>query len=265
MKITFYEYNSFIIESGGKIVAIDPAATFFYYLQFKSVIPKSIWPKVSHIFVTHGDPDHYWYTDKMAAVSGAPVIMNTSMVRNTPSGPRALGPRSRGITFDCKIPNAVLLNLGETRDVDGITVSAVKATHGPLKLKIGPFEKTEYPGPGERIGWGSMGLILTWNGRTLVNLADTLLEQEAWSLIRKPDVLMIPIGGGDIGNTMGVDEAIAAIESIQPKVVIPTHYNMRAFFTKHYGPADDEYFRTRVEKLGAKCFLMARGETRILD
>ena len=56
-----------------------------------------------------------------------------------------------------------------------------------------------------------------------------------------------------------------AIESIQPKVVIPTHYNMKAFFTKHYGPADDEYFRTRVEELGAKCLLMSRGETQILD
>jgi L-ascorbate metabolism protein UlaG (beta-lactamase superfamily) len=37
MKITFYEYNSIVIESGGKTVAIDPGATFFYRRSGSSI------------------------------------------------------------------------------------------------------------------------------------------------------------------------------------------------------------------------------------
>jgi len=33
MKITFYGYNSFIIESGDKKIAIDPGALFFYWFR----------------------------------------------------------------------------------------------------------------------------------------------------------------------------------------------------------------------------------------
>jgi len=54
MRISYYEYNAFIIELDGKTVAIDPGATFFYWFRFQSVIPKALWPAVSHIVVTHG-------------------------------------------------------------------------------------------------------------------------------------------------------------------------------------------------------------------
>jgi len=261
LSISYYEYNAFVIEHGGKTVAIDPGATFFYYFQMKTAIPKSLWPSVSHIVVTHGDPDHYWFADKMVAASRAPVVMNEAMIRDTPAGPRALGPRSKGLAFDWDIANAEAMSLGETRKIDGISFSTVKATHGPLTLKVGPFQKTEYPGSNERVGWGSMGFVMTWNGRTLVNLADTLLEKEAWASIVEPDVLMLPIGGKEAHNTMDVDEAVEAVKMIRPKVVIPMHYNLRAFFTTKYCPADEQVFRTRVERLGSRCILLSPGET----
>jgi flavorubredoxin len=46
------------------------------------LIPKSEWKNITHIFVTHGDIDHYWHTDRVAEASNAPVICNKTTVRN---------------------------------------------------------------------------------------------------------------------------------------------------------------------------------------
>ena len=70
MKITHYLYNAFLVEEGDKKVAIDPGQ-YFYFFNFRSLIPKEEWPTVSHIVITHGDPDHHWQSDRLAEASGA--------------------------------------------------------------------------------------------------------------------------------------------------------------------------------------------------
>jgi L-ascorbate metabolism protein UlaG (beta-lactamase superfamily) len=187
--------------------------------------------------------------------------MNDTMIRSTPDGFRALGPWPKGLRFDWDIANAVTLGLGETQDINGISFSTVKATHGPLTLKIGSISKTEYPGPNERIGRGFMGFVMTWNGRTLVTLGDTLMEKEAWSSIVEPDVLMLPLGGREAHNTMDVDDAVEAVRMMRPGTVIQMHYNLQAMFSRKYCPADDQDFRTRVEKIGSRCVLLSPGDT----
>ena len=42
---------------------------------------------------------------------------------------------------------------------------------------------------------------------------------------------MIPIGGKAIHNTMDENEALEAVDIMQPLLVIPCHYNCPAFFT----------------------------------
>jgi len=42
---------------------------------------------------------------------------------------------------------------------------------------------------------------------------------------------MIPIGG-TIHNTKDVEEALQVVKLMQPKVVIPCHYNCPLFFSK---------------------------------
>lgn len=69
MKIKHYLYNTFIIESGDVKIAIDPGALFFYHFRTTTLIPKSEWNNITHIFVTHGDPDHHWHTDRVADAS----------------------------------------------------------------------------------------------------------------------------------------------------------------------------------------------------
>ena len=264
MKITFYGYNTFIIEADGKKIAIDPGALFFYYFRFTTLIPKSEWHDITHILITHGDPDHYWHADRVAAASNARVILNDSMIRDVSGEALALGPRNKGLAFTTKFDRVTTLIVDEEKNVDGILVKGIKTTHGPLILRLGPFSKTVTPGKNERIGWGAIGFDIKVGDKTLVNLGDTLLHSEEWESLKDPDVLMIPIGGRTSHNTMDEKEALEAVEIMRPKLVIPCHYNCPAFFSRHYNPADDAGFKHDVEKAGYKCAVLNTGESIVL-
>jgi L-ascorbate metabolism protein UlaG (beta-lactamase superfamily) len=261
MKITHYLYNCFLIEIGDKRIAIDPGALFFYFFRFTTLLPESEWKSITHIFVTHGDPDHYWHTDRVAEASSAPVICNRTMVRNVNGEPLMLGPRDKGLAFTTPFQKLHTISVGETIQLDSMSISGIQATHGELVLKFGPFSKTIKPGPEERIGWGAIGFKIQVDGKTLVNLGDTLLHSEEWQEIRNPDVLMIPIGGKTAHNTMDEGEALQAVRVMRPKLVIPCHYNYPAFFTRKYNAADDGMFKTEVDRLGTKCALLYKGDS----
>lgn len=261
MKITHYLYNTFIIESGDKKLAIDPGGLIFYYFRFTTLIPKSEWKSITHIFVTHGDPDHYWHMDRVAKVSNAAVICNKTMVRNVDGKALMLGPRDKGLAFTTFIEELYTISVDETVQLDGMSITGIKTAHGPLTLKLGPISKMFTPGPDQRIGWGAIGFNIQLDGKSVVNLGDTLLNEKEWRSIKNSDVLMIPIGGKNVHNTMDEREAIEAVKIIQPKLVIPCHYNCPALFSKKYNPADDKMFKEEVEKMGIECAVLQKGDS----
>lgn len=69
-------------------------------------------------------------------------------------------------------------------EIDGLSVSGVKTTHGNLILKLGPFSKTVKPGPRARIGWGAIGFDIRIDGKRIVNLGDTLQKMVLRGLTR---------------------------------------------------------------------------------
>ena len=261
MKITYYLYNAFIIKWDDKKIAIDPGALFAYWFSFASLIPKEEWEDITHIFVTHGDPDHYWHADRVMKASGAPIIFNKTMIEQKDNNTLMLGPRSKGLACDTPVSNYHTLSADDTIELDGMKIKGIKTTHGPLSIKIGPFKKTEDPKENERVGWGSLGFEINYNGKTIVNLGDSLLEAEDWKKIKNPDVLMIPIGGGQADNTMDEFEALEAIKIIQPKLVIPMHYDLPLLFTKHYASVDEAMFKRETEKMGIDCKILKKGQS----
>lgn len=80
MKIKHFLYNSFLIESGKNKVAIDPGQ-YFSIFNFKSLIPKTDWESITHILITHGDPDHHWQSDRVAQASDAPVVCGKDLAK----------------------------------------------------------------------------------------------------------------------------------------------------------------------------------------
>lgn len=261
MKITHFLYNAFLIESGDVKIAIDPGALFLYFFRLTTLIPKSEWKDITHIFVTHGDPDHFWHADRVAKASNAHIICNKTMVKDINGKRLMLGPRDRGLAFTTPIENLHTISVDETIHLDGMSITGLEGTHGPLLLKIGPFSKMAEPGPNERLGWGEMGFDIRLDGKTIINLGDTVSRLNDWAAIENPDVLMIPIGGKVAHNTMDENEALQVVAAMRPKLVIPCHYNCPAFFSRKYNPADDLMFKREVEEIGARCVILQTGES----
>lgn len=255
MKIRYFLYNTFLIEDSATRVAIDPGLNLWIG-KLNSLIPKSEWGGITHIIATHGDPDHYWYVDKVARLSKAPVVCGKELVRTQGEYMFLLDPRRRGIRYTTRSVRAYAMDIGETLDVDGVRIEGLKAVHGPVAVRFlsGLIHLAFTPGPDERFGMGAMGFRFTVGTTTLVNLGDTLIQKE-WEGLQ-PDILMIPIGGRTAKNTMDEDEALEAVGLISPKLVIPCHYNCAFFWKRNANPADAEYFKTRVENMGIECKIM---------
>jgi L-ascorbate metabolism protein UlaG (beta-lactamase superfamily) len=258
LRIKHYGYNAFVIQNDKVKIAIDPGQNL-YLFKLRSLIPKSEWEDVTHILVTHGDPDHYWQTDRLVAASGASVICGKDMVKQVGAETLLVGPRSRGLQYNTPIEEVYPIDVGETVDLTEFQVKGLKAVHGPIKMKLLGIIKVEIkPGPDERIGLGAMGFEIKIDDKIVVNLGDTLFQEE-WERLN-PDILMIPIGGRSVGNTMGEEEALKAVKIISPKKVIPCHYHCGVLLSRKFDKTDVDMFKSEVEKMGIECIIMKRGD-----
>ena len=64
-----------------------------------------------------------------------------------------------------------------------------------------------------------VGFVIKTAGVSIYFAGDTDVIPEMKGL--KPDIAILPVGGH---YTMGIEEALKAIEDIEPKIVIPMHY-----------------------------------------
>jgi L-ascorbate metabolism protein UlaG (beta-lactamase superfamily) len=286
MKITHYTYNAFTIEEGSTKIAIDPGENLQTFKKY-SLIPESEWDEITHILVTHGDPDHFAFARPMAKESGASVVCGNRLVEDfTKLGLDATHPLSVGGKVSLNglhvsgikvkhgpLPVKMLGGLvsvtGQVREADtggqevymaGLRVQRVKKpmevfSHGTVKLLFGliRLEKDNLD-----FARGAIGFHIQLADKSILNLGDSLIQGE-WEGLA-PDVLMIPIGGGRVPNTMDVPDALKAVEMIDPKLVIPCHYNVPYGFIKNVNPADDIFFRDEVIKMGKDCKILAYGD-----
>jgi L-ascorbate metabolism protein UlaG (beta-lactamase superfamily) len=258
MKITHYLYNTFLIEEGDVKIAIDPGQNLGLF-KLGSLIPRSEWKDISHLLITHGDPDHHWQSDRVAKASGAHVICGRELTRIEGGRTLLVDPRGRGLTSWVPFQKVHPLKVGESITLDGVNIEAVKSVHGPIAIPILCFTIRAQPGPGERVGLGSTGFKITLGDKTVVILGDSLLQRD-WEGL-KPDVLALPIGGMGNGTwTMDVAEALEAVRLISPKKVIPCHYNVQLLWIKNLARADDQLFKSEVEKMNIECLIMGYGD-----
>ena len=258
MKIRHFLYNSFLIENGRNKIAIDPGQNLWIF-NLSSLIPETEWKSITHILITHGDPDHHWQSDRVAEASNAPVVCGKDLVRIEDGKTLLVDPRGKELTSWVPFKNVHPLDTGESVTLGDVEIEAVKSVHGPISIPILWFRIRKQPGPGERTGIGSTGFKITLDGKTIVNLGDSILLKD-WAGL-EPDVLMLPIGG--LGNntwTMDVPDALEAVKLIAPQKVIPCHYNVPLFWIKDIAPADDQLFKREVEKLGIECHIMQYGD-----
>lgn len=258
MRITHYLYNAFLIDDGDTRVVIDPGQNLWMF-DLRSLVPEEEWPTITHIVITHGDPDHHWQSDRVAEASGAPVVCGTGLTKTENGQTLVIDPRGKELNSWIPIDNLHPLDVGESIELDGVEFEAVRAVHGPIEVSLLGFKIRKEPGPDERTGLGAMGFKMTIGDKSILNLGDSLLLPD-WVGLR-PTVLMIPIGGlGQNTWTMDVEDALEAVDRIDPDIVIPCHYSVPFLWKRKMAIADDAEFKRGVEALAKKCCILGSGD-----
>ena len=237
MKITFFGYNGFVIDHENVKVAIDPGASL-YIPKLGPVIPRDLWPGLTHLVITHADPDHYWHVDRVAEASGAPIICGSELVKVTDGQSFIADPRSKKFRHSVPVSKIVPMRHGDSALVDNINFEAFPSFHGELKISMmgGLISKTVVRKPDHPFSKGETAFVFELGGLRIANLGDTL-KLDSWRNV-KPDVLMIPIGGKNVKNTMDEEAAATAVAELKPRWVIPCHYNCGAIFKRLLNNAD---------------------------
>lgn len=258
MKITYYGYNSFLVEEGDIKVAIDPGASL-YLFKLGPVIPRESWPSITHVVVTHGDPDHYWHVDRVAQVSGAPIICGSELVRFKGDQPFIASPRSRIYKHETPVDRVFPMDCGDKKEVDQVNFEAYPSVHGELEIPLlgGLVKKTVVRKPDSLFTKGEMAFLMEIGGYRIANLGDSL-KLDSWDNM-KPDILMIPIGGKIAKNTMDEESAAEVVSQLKPKWVIPCHYDCGALFNRRLNRADVKLFSRLVKEAGSKCVILTPG------
>ena len=128
IRIRHFRYNAFVIEDSGIKIAVDPGQNLWLF-DLRSLIPKEEWETVTHVLVTHGDPDHYWQADRVALKANAPLIVNKSMVREVDDESHILAPRRGGLRYVPYKGRLQPVDVGDSIELDGVHFEAIAAQH----------------------------------------------------------------------------------------------------------------------------------------
>jgi len=98
------------------------------------------------------------------------------------------------------------------------------------------------------------GVIVTMQGRKIYHCGDTGIfgDMKLIGELDKIDVMLVPIGGN---FTMDVDDAVKAVNMVNPRLAIPIHYN-----TFPVIQAAPQEFVKKVEALGIQAKEMQYNE-----
>lgn len=98
------------------------------------------------------------------------------------------------------------------------------------------------------------GVVLSIDGLNLYHTGDTGLfyDMKLIGEMTALDYMLLPIGDN---FTMGITDAVKAVELANPKCAIPMHYNTFSVIA-----ADPNEFKNKIELSGKKCIVMEFGQ-----
>ena len=190
--INWLGHNAWSIETGGKTILVDP------FLNDSPTAPlKADHVKADFILLSHGHADHVGDTIAIAKRTGAPVIANFEVTEWL---------KKKGVADDKVVP----MNPGGGRE----------QPFGHVKFTIAHHSSSM---PDGSYGGVPGGFLLTLPGARVYFACDTALFYDM-KLIGEAgiDVAILPVGDN---FTMDPDDALRAVKLIEPKRVIPDHYN----------------------------------------
>lgn len=192
MQVTFLGHAGFLL-AGSKSVLIDPFITGNPVANTRT---RDLRPDL--ILVSHGHDDHLGDAVEIARQSGATVVSVFELANFC---------TRHGV-------EAHPMHIGGSHQFDGVRIKLTPAWHGSGLTAGGPAEYLGTP----------CGFVITMDGRTVYHAGDTGLfgDMSLIGRLQAIDLALLPIGDN---FTMGPDDALEAVQLIQPRTVIPMHYN----------------------------------------
>lgn len=224
VKITWLGHAAFLLEAGKKLL-IDP---FISENPVAPCSPQELSPDI--IAVTHGHGDHFGDTIEIGARNGCRIFSIHEVANYI---------KSKGVFAEG-------MNKGGTVNVEGITLTMTNALHSSSIDASGfCFD-----------GGSPAGFVIGIGGHTIYHAGDTSVfcDMQLIGEIYKPEVALLPIGDR---FTMGINEALKAVELIKPEIVVPMHYNTFDIIRQ-----DPFVFKQLVEaKTDTKVLIMKPGDS----
>jgi len=222
VKVTWYGHACFLIETNGTKLLTDP------FLTGNPLAPVRVGNvEADYILVSHGHGDHVGDSVAIAKRTGATVISNFE-IQNWFVG--------QGVE------NVHAQHIGGGYDYPWGRVKLTIAHHGS-GLPDGTY------------GGNPVGFLFYIEGKTIYHACDTGLFYDMRLIGEEGiDLAILPIGDN---FTMGPDDALRAVKLIEPRQVVPIHYN-----TFDVIKQDPHAWARRVEsETSAKVVVMGPGDT----
>ncbi len=191
LKINYQGHSCFILDDGKNKIVIDP---FFNGNPFATMKPEEV--EVDAVLVTHCHYDHLGDAVQISQKNNAVIIGTFELTRYC---------ESKGAT------NVHPMHIGGARRFDFGEVKLTPALHGS--------------GSGEDGAVGvACGFLVKMGGKLIYHAGDTGLFGDMHLIgdLNEIDVAMVPIGDN---FTMGIRDAVKAVQFLRPRIVIPMHYN----------------------------------------
>ena len=220
MKLKYFSHSAFqVTTDDGIYILIDP---FFDNNPTSPVKSKDI--HADYIILSHAHGDHLGDTFKIAT-------KNTLIICVNELADYCI---SKGF-------NAHNMHIGGSFNFPFGRVKFTIAHHGS-KTPEG-----EYAGE-------PAGIIITIKDKIIYHTGDTGLfsDMKLIGEMNKIDYMLLPIGDN---FTMGINDAVKAVELVNPGIAIPMHFN-----TFPVIQADPYEFKLKVEQKGLKCRVLNYGE-----
>lgn len=203
VKLKYYGHANFQLDNGEISVLIDP---FFNDNPVNAMKVEDV--KCNYILVSHAHFDHIGDAIEISKRTGATIISTAEIANMVAEN-------------GCK---SHAMHIGGKCNFEFGFVKATMALHGSGIA-----------------GGHAAGFIINFFGKTIYFAGDTALfgDMELIGRLNKIDYALLPIGDN---FTMGPEDAIEAVGLLNPKTVVPMHYNTWPLIEQ--SPQD---FKTEVE------------------